>query len=315
MPGRIFAEVESEEKARRLATAIDELNKFLVRRLPLEEVPKVLRVVKGPSLYAWAWVRVCDRRKRWTKYRGDVGIVRTRGSDELDSTQFSNRKFIYLVPRLIFPSDEDQAVSPPPQRLAPHETLAKEFKDDHIIHNLDAGGDFPLTLTFRGEDYDSCRGLLMVEAEKIAVDAGKGILPSRHELRLIYETGFIPRSIYLEAAEALEARRFVEGTRVIVKKGDFKGLVGIVRDRIDENDECVVDLPSQGLIEPIPIRDLRTEFRYGDRLEVINGNHKGLVGWVVDIDAVTGNVSIVNAEGIRNVMDVSKIIDKVTVCH
>ena len=107
----------------------------------------------------------------------------------------------------------------------------------------------------------------------------------------------------------------MSGTRVVVKKGDFKGLVGIIRDRIDKNDECVVELPSQGLTEPIPARDLRTEFRYGDRLEVVNGNHKGLVGWVVEVDAVTGNVSIVNAEGIRNVMDVDKIIDKVTVCH
>ncbi|PPQ97151.1 hypothetical protein CVT26_000413 [Gymnopilus dilepis] len=299
-PGRVFVEVNTISEARSVATAIDELNRFMIRLVPFEDMSAILHVKKGPSLRSWAWVRVCDRRKRWAKYRGDVGIVRTRDENDLDSRRFSNRKFIYLVPRLFFPSDTDQTFFPPPQRLATRHTLHQQFGKQFIDFNLDGRIDDPLTLTFQGEDYDAERGLLVVEAENIAVVAEPGLLPTRHELRLIYETVFIPRHVYLETAAALEARSLVIGTRVKVKSGDFKGLVGVVRDRNDDVEDCAVELPSQGLIESIPVRNLRAEFRYGDRLKVINGNHKGMVGWVVDIEPETNNVVVVNAEDTLN---------------
>ena len=295
MPGRVYAEVDSMAQAQRLAGAIDELNRFAIRSVPIEERFAVLRVKKGPSLRAWAWVRICDRRKRWEKYRGDVGIVRTRDPDDFEAKCFSDRKFIYLVPRLVFTSDSDQTYYPPPQRLATRQTLVEEFGMEYLEFNLD--GD-PLTFTFRGEDYDPERGLLVIEAEKIAFTAEPNILPSRHELRLIYQNGFLPRPIYLKVAEALEARQLANGTRVMVKRGDFKGLVGIIRDRRDDTEEFVIELPSQGLMEPVLMRDVRAEFRPGDKVKVINGIHNGMTAWVLGVDPESpfGNVSVVNAD-------------------
>ena len=92
MPGRIYAEVDTVEEARRIAHAVDELNPWALRAVPVEELPLALCVKKGPTLRPWTWVKVCDRRKLWADYRGDVGIVRT-GMNDATST-FSNKIFI-----------------------------------------------------------------------------------------------------------------------------------------------------------------------------------------------------------------------------
>lgn len=286
MPGRIYAEVETIEEARRLAGAIDELNRWALRRVPSDELATVLRVKKGPSLHPWAWVKVCDRRKRWAKYRGDVGIVRTRTLDDDSlSSHYTNKMFIYLVPRLYFPSDHaDESQFPPPQRLATYEALEQEFGEESMtVKEIVTPGD-PLTFSFKGQEYDSWGGLLVVEAEDIAVVAEPGLLPSRLELQLMRQTNLLPKDVCSHTVEESNSRHLGIGSRVKITGGDFKGLVGVIRDQTDNTEECAVELPCQGITEDIPLRQLRMAFRVGDRVRIVSGDDKGITGWIIDLN-------------------------------
>lgn len=308
MPGRIYAEVKSIRQARKLAEAIGGLNKSALRRVPSEELATILRVKKGPSLAPFSWVKVCDRRKRWKKYRGDVGIVRTRLPEDGKYTKFTNKMFIYLVPRLYFPSDHaDESRFPPPQRLADYHTLEKEFGEEYLTIEEDHTPGDPLTFSFKGQEYDTWSGLLVVEAEDIAVAAEPGLLPSRLEFRLMRESDFLPDLVYQETMQAFISRRLSIGSRVKVIVGDFKGLVGVIRDQNDESEECAVELPSQDLIEDIPLRHLRVHFRFGDRVRTVSGDDKGITGWIINLVPRNKTMIIVNAEDTLNPVVVREI--------
>lgn len=294
MPGRVYAEVKSIAQARKLAEVIDELNKSVLRPVPSEDFLTVLRVKKGPSLPPFSWVKVCDRRKRWAKYRGDVGLVRSRRPED-------NQMFIYLVPRLYFSSDlADGSQFPPPQRLADYDTMEKEFGKDHLTieRKRDQTPRNSMTFSFKGQQYDM--GLLVVEAENIAVMAEPGLLPSRLEFRLMHESGFLPDNVYQETMQAFRSRRLGIGSRVKVIVGDFKGLVGVIRDQNDDFEECVVELPSQGLMEDIPLRHLRVNFRFGDRVRTVSGDDEGITGWIIELVPQNKTMIIVNAEDTLN---------------
>jgi len=88
--------------------------------------------------------------------------------------------------------------------------------------------------------------------------------------------------------------------RVVVVEGDFKGLVGTVVER-GEN-EVAVDVETQDQIERVNLSAVRVAFRLGDQVQINQGPHSSRIGWIVDVQDLT--VTVINVElGIEVIMN------------
>ncbi|KAF9474831.1 hypothetical protein BDN70DRAFT_815019 [Pholiota conissans] len=59
--------------------------------------------------------------------------------------------------------------------------------------------------------------------------------------------------------------------------------------------EVVVYLPSQDLAENMPKNNVRASYSVGDQVKIVDGQHSGLLGWVVAVSS--SMLRIVNIEG------------------
>ena len=80
--------------------------------------------------------------------------------------------------------------------------------------------------------------------------------------------------------------------RVVVVEGDFKGLVGTVVERGDN--EVAVDVETQDQIERVNLSAVRVAFRLGDQVLIKQGPHSGRIGWIVDVQDLM--VTVINVE-------------------
>ncbi|KAF8170797.1 hypothetical protein BJ912DRAFT_832971, partial [Pholiota molesta] len=71
--------------------------------------------------------------------------------------------------------------------------------------------------------------------------------------------------------------------RVKVMVGTYLGMLGNVVE-MKEN-EVAVYLPSQDIIEDMLQDSVQAAFDIGDQVVVVDGERKGLVGWVIGISA------------------------------
>lgn len=225
-----------------------------------------------------------------------MGLVRTRDSQG-QWTEFGNRVSILLVPR-IWTLTEEQTSSIPPRRLTPRAffTNARNFGGEYIGKDRSMGRDEPTSNTVQGEEYDLELGLLVAPIERITVVTGPDVLPSSEELKLFWESGFLPVDLYRETHAKMRQDRLGLGTRVKVTYGDFIDMIGIVRERKEDSQECLVELPYDDLTVYIHIRDLRAYFKIGDKVTVISGPHRGFTGWVVETCFQNRTLRAINSE-------------------
>ena len=82
------------------------------------------------------------------------------------------------------------------------------------------------------------------------------------------------------------------GDRVKFISGPYLDLVGEIKE-IKEN-EATVYVPSQNIIDDMPKDSVRADFAIGDRVNVLDGKNRGLVGWVIGISVRT--LQVLNLE-------------------
>ena len=260
MPGRIYAEVSTIEQARQLAKAIGDLNTHVLRPVPSEELPNIIRVSK-PTIKHQSWVRVRGVTKAWKHYRGDIGLVETSGQ----------KNILLLIPRIPavpgLPSEDR-----PVQALAQRQTIIANFGPDAIRDQRHK------TFSFQRRTYTD-KGLLMIDYNDSHTISGCNILPSMLEWNLFKESEILASDTINRTESAILASRIKPQDRVKIVGGSMHGLLGVVVEVCES--ECVVHIPSQNLSETIHQYQLRANFRVGDEVKVVSPPHAGLIAWVI----------------------------------
>ena len=124
--------------------------------------------------------------------------------------------------------------------------------------------------------------------------------PTELELEIFKECSLIEDKILNDAVSRLARIKIKLNDRVVVVEGDFKGLVGTVVER-GEN-EVAVDVETQDQIERVNLSAVRVAFRLGDQVQINQGPHSGRIGWIVDVQDLT--VTVINVElGIEVIMN------------
>ena len=271
-PGRIYAEARNFVQVAKLARSFAELNPLQVCPVPREEVFRILNI--SSSHIHWPWAKVHGSQEKWRPYAGDTGLI-TR-------VEGRNKKYLALIPRIHKLDGTQAGQSRPPQALA-------------VRSNLGTCGAVRTELyggyTWRGHLF-SPEGVLLVDLDNIAVLPLSKPLPSSAELTLFRSTSLLSTAEVEKTAQQVEQTRLKVGDRVKFVSGPYLDLIGEIKE-IKEN-EVTVYVPSQNIVDDMPKDSVRADFAIGDRVNVLDGKNRGLVGWVIGISVRT--LQVLNLE-------------------
>jgi transcription elongation factor len=193
------------------------------------------------------------------RYRNDLGFV-------LD---FDNRRMdvdVAIIPRIRLTS---KRLGQPAASLFDPEQV-KEFYGSESIQRRNQ------ILVFKGSEFKN--GLLErhLGFTDISHDS---VNPTQFELSLFTQCSD-PSIVDAAYQEMTRAR---VGDRIQVVAGDLQGVEGRIAD-IDERGTAVLELAAVSDRQAILIREIRKEFRLGDLVHVISGDHQGTEGFIVAMD-------------------------------
>ena len=131
----------------------------------------------------------------------------------------------------------------------------------------------------------SAEGVLLVDLDNIAILPLKEPLPSSAELSFLRSTSLLSTLEADKTAQQIEQARIKIGDRVKVVSGPYLHLIGVIKGT--KENEVSVYVPLQGTTTDMSKDTVRTYFLVGNGVRVIDGQHRGLLGWVVAILANT----------------------------
>lgn len=266
IPGRIYAEVGGFAQATKLAQSLAELDPSRISPVPREDIPKILNFASSRHA-CQQWARVGGKKKKWNWYQGDTGLI--------EKVEGSRKKYLALIPRLVL-EDVRGGQSRPRQVLVERAMLEGQVGAS-LVKN-DKHGRF-----IWNKQMFSAEGLLLVDLDDIDILPLLETLPSSAELAVFRTTSLLSKETAVQADRMISQTRMKIGDRVKVMVGTYRGMLGTIMD-IKEN-EVAVYLPSQDVIEDMLQDSVRAAFVIGDQVEVLDGEKKGLVAWVIGISA------------------------------
>lgn len=118
-------------------------------------------------------------------------------------------------------------------------------------------------------------------------------LPTLDELQVFTQSRRLLPDTYTHAQNLISRHQIQLGHRVMVLSGEFRELVGNVVEV--SQDSIIVYLPSQDYKYETMIHNLRKEFRIGDEVSIIAGDHIGTDGWITQLES--SHVTICSTSG------------------
>jgi ribosomal protein L24 len=270
----VFVEVNSESDARTFALSIVELNPNAIRLVPAEELLSVLYIKNPFSFDGRNWAKLTGRGTEWSVYRGDIGMVVTQ----------NGVKTVVVIPRI--KTSESIDMPRPQPSLFPAQVLINLFGDGCISSSSSDG-----SFTFKRKRFTK-EGFLRHKLSEVDVYRPADDLPTEFELEIFKECSMMDDKVLNDTVSRLARIKIVLHDRVVVVEGDFKGLVGTVVERGDN--EVAVDVETQDQIERVNLSAVRVAFRLGDQVQIKQGPHSGRIGWIVDVQDLT--VTVINVE-------------------
>lgn len=267
-------EAASARDVQKFATTTDELNPYVLRLVPYEDVPSILYVKNPFSLEGKEWVRITGRGKGWSVYKGDIGMV----------VQHQGNKIVLMIPRIKMFSSNDRRR--PDQARHPAHVLSTVFGEDSIKARTVDG-----SFTFKGRSYTK-EGFLYCSLNEVEISRPADDMPTSKELDIFRGCSLMNEDTLARTMTWLGQTMIDTGTRVIVVQGEFRGLLGWVTE-VGTN-EVSVFIESLDHIAQVLKSAVRATFRIGDEVRVCNGTHAGSIGWVVDVQQQT--ITIVNVD-------------------
>jgi ribosomal protein L24 len=270
----VFVEVNSESDARTFALSIVELNPNAIRLVPAEEMVSVLYIKNPFSFDDKNWAKLTGRGTGWSLYKGDTGMVVTQ----------NGVKTVVIIPRI--KTSESINMPRPQPSLFPAHVLINLFGDS-CISSRSSDGSF----TFEGRRFTK-EGFLRHKLSEVDVYRPSDDLPTEFELEIFKECSMMDDKILNDTVSRLARIKIMLHDRVVVVEGDFKGLIGTVVERGDN--EVAVDVETQDQIERVNLSAVRVAFRLGDQVQIKQGPRSGRIGWIVDVQDLA--VTVINVE-------------------
>ncbi|KAF8192199.1 hypothetical protein BJ912DRAFT_925104 [Pholiota molesta] len=250
IPGRIYAEVTGFAQATKLARSLAELDPLRISLVPREDIPKILNFASSRHA-CQQWARVGGKKKKWHWYQGDTGLI--------EKVEGSRKKYLALISKTRFGGLLEVQVGL---------SLVEDDEHGRFIWNKQ---------TFSAE------GLLLVDLDDIDILPLLETLPSSAELAVFRSTSLLSMETAVQTDRMIIQTRMNIRDRVKVMVGTYLGMLGNVVE-MKEN-EVAVYLPSQDIIEDMLQDSVQAAFDIGDQVVVVDGERKGLVGWVIGISA------------------------------
>lgn len=252
IPGRVYVEAKSYDKAVLVARSISELSETQVRVVPPEWMVKVL--TPPPRLFPryQTWVRIRRvQKKRHEVYLGDIGLV----VKQLNSQRF----LVCVIPRVVTPG----SLSRPPQQLLTTEDMLR-------IKNHTSDRYISLDLSYESLTW------------------GFHIFPTAEELEMFRECSHVDDTLADVTENVITRNALKPGDRVMVCWGALLGLSGKVIEISEDSVE--VYFASLDITESLMHAELRVDIRIGDEVKVIAGDWKDIIGFVVNIAGAYGTI-------------------------
>ncbi len=245
-----------------------------MRPVPREDVVKLLNT--SPSTYVHgSWARVRGGKSKWSWYVGDTGLI--------TQLEGRNESYLALIPR-IASNGAEEGQSRPPHMLVSRRSLADmgTVKDDLY-------GRF----VWKRQTF-SAEGFLLVDLNDISILALLDLLPSSAELTIFRSTSLLSDVEAAKTEEQMAQAHINVGDRVKVVSGPYLNIIGEVRS-IKEN-EVTVFLSSQDVVENMTVDAVRAAFRVADYVRILDGQHQGLVGWVIAVSESERKLRVLDVE-------------------
>lgn len=263
LPGRVFAEAASIVHARNFAASIAELNPRVLKLVPHEDIPSILYVKCPFVLDGKDWARVTGQGRGWSVYRGDIGmIVPKEGTTDL-----------VIIPRI--KTSHSKSGHRPAQALFTLPTIKATF-GENSVDAVSADGSF----TFKGKRYTK-EGFLYCDTNEVDLCRPADDIPTQEEFQIFKKCGLINEGTLTRTVSRLEQLKISTCSRVLIVQGEFRGLLGKVAD-VAEN-EVTVFIDSLNHVQQMLKSAVRTTYRIGDEVQISNGDLRGSVGWIVDV--------------------------------
>lgn len=258
----------------RLSRSFEALNSLKVRPVPQEDVVKLLNTSLSTYVHG-SWARVRGGKSKWSRYVGDTGLI--------TEPEGRNESHLALIPR-IAPNGAEEGQSRPPHMLVSRRGLEKlgTVKDELY-------GRF----VWKGQLF-SAEGFLLVDLDDISTVALLDPLPSSAELAVFRSTSLLSAEQAAKTEEQMAQAHINIGDRVKVVSGPYLNLIGEVKG-IKEN-EVSIFLPSQDIVEDMANDTVRADFRVADHVRIIDGQHQGLVGWVIAVFNLERKLRVLDVE-------------------
>lgn len=246
-----FADIE------RLARRMPALRASSIRQVPKQDILRPLILLNVP-LPAYAWVKISSP----PSLSGCVGFIQSNETDIL-LFPFSRAADSRLFATPIHQQNVDkmQLIPAPPPPLGSPATVERHSK--------------------RGRSYDQY-GFRYVRLQDVKLDP-EPYSPTVEEIETCHQYGRLPKGQYQVLMSRALAYSLRTGDRVLLRAGECAGLIGtVIQIRGMDAD---VYVQSEGLLLSVPIRDLRREFRVGDRVLALSDQVAerlgSRIGWVV----------------------------------
>lgn len=240
--------------------------------VPLDERAALLdmkMIQMDPKLLSWVRLKCCGK---YRKYRNDLALVA-----EFDPLQHPALVTVYVVPRIHMLDRKRKRYS----ELTPAGLL--DVEQVKLIYGADSVEKRNAVYVFKGEIFRN--GLLELVLHPTDISS-MDVLATQSELDVFRRSG---NDLVIKAFNAGVVVPLQIGDRIQAIAGTFKGLLGHVIE-ISDNSTVIFESVDPGQSSEkkanrfqVCISEVRRKFELGDHVQVLQGEHSGDEGYIVEI--------------------------------
>ncbi|PPQ83966.1 hypothetical protein CVT26_011328 [Gymnopilus dilepis] len=260
MPGRVYVEVPSMERAKAIARIVPDLRGSKIQLVPQDWMTRLLQVAPRPAIKAQTWVRVCKPPKKYKMYQGDIAFV----------VKVERSRIQICLPQRYEVTEGEEGDALRPRRRLP------------VLVELDVLKAKLEQLKAKGEVIDHTdQGYLLIDGPVDMVTYGTHIWPIADEFRFFLGCTLLDDHLRANTQAMILKNALRPGDRVKVTAGSLLGLCGTVAELSE--DTVDVHIESLDIRETVLLTEIRAYFKEGDLVRVKGGAWKDVVGWVTEV--------------------------------
>ncbi|KAG6820141.1 hypothetical protein H0H93_004845 [Arthromyces matolae] len=260
-PGAIYLEAPDAKDVVKLCENVSDLFIRGIMPIPPDDARLCLNHPPSSNPEADSWARITKSRL----YKGDLVYVQ-----KFDATSGAD---VLVVPRIDLDSSSQKSRLPhpkprPPQKRLELEAIYRRFGPNAVQVDGDS-------FVFRSQKYH-ISGFCQIKTHHLSTSS----LPTTTELSNFADCPLISAGSVFDVILNLANNGLKRYDPVKITRGQLRGALGIINFLDDDNSIATVMIAGSDKGVELPTSYLRKHFQVGDQVDIIDGSHKGKVGWV-----------------------------------